>query len=37
MSAFDVNVLVLANCGDQPGHEAALAFVESATEGERPF
>jgi len=34
---FDVNVLVLAQRGDQPGHDAALAFVEAATAGERPF
>jgi toxin-antitoxin system PIN domain toxin len=34
---FDVNVLVLAHRFDQPGHEAAVAFVETATASERPF
>lgn len=37
MRVFDVNVLVLAHRSDRPGHAAAAAFVESATQGERPF
>ena len=37
MRVFDVNVLVLAHRTDRPGHDAAAAFVEAATAGERPF
>lgn len=32
-----MDVLVLAHRADQPGHDAAIAFVEDATAGERPF